>query len=257
MPEPLFPDGVALVVGGSGGVGQAIALELAQQGCDVAVTYRSNEDAARAVVAEVEALGRRASAHALSLTDEPSVGACVAAVAQRYGRLHTVVHAAGSPIDQPYFSGVTPEQWRAVMDADVNGFFHVAHHTLPKLKAGGGGSYVYVSSAGLARYPTGDVLSVAPKGAVEALMRAIAKEEGRFGIRANNVALGVIDAGMFHRLVETGELNQAYLDASKRNIALRRFGRAEEVAQAAAFLASSRASYVTGQTLMLDGGYSI
>src|SRR5690606_492378 len=100
MPETLFPDGVALVVGGSGGVGQAIALELAQQGCDVAVTYRSNEDAARAVVAEVEALGRRASAHALSLTDEPSVGACVEAVAQRYGRLHTVVHAAGSPIDQ-------------------------------------------------------------------------------------------------------------------------------------------------------------
>lgn len=256
MPE-LFPEGVALVVGGSGGVGQSIALKLAEQGCDVAVTYRSKESAAQAVVAQIEALGRRASAHALSLADEPGVGACVAAVTERYGRLHTVVHAAGSPIDQPYFSAVTPEQWRNVMEADVNGFFHVAHHTLAKLKQGGGGSYVYVSSAGLARYPTGDVLSVAPKGAVEALLRAIAKEEGRFGIRANSVALGVIDAGMFHRLVETGELNQAYLDASKRNIALRRFGTADEVAEAAAFLASSRASYITGQMLMLDGGYSV
>jgi 3-oxoacyl-[acyl-carrier protein] reductase len=257
MPESVFPEGVALVVGGSGGVGQAIALKLAEQGCDVAVTFRSKEAAAQAVVAQIEALGRRASAHPLSVTDEPSVGACVAAVSERYGRLHTVVHAAGSPIDQPYVSAVTPAQWREVMDADVNGFFHVAHHTLPRLKAGGGGSYVYVSSAGLARYPTGDVLSVAPKGAVEALLRAIAKEEGRFGIRANSVALGVIDAGMFHRLVESGELSQAYLDASKRNIALRRFGTASEVAEAAAFLASSRASYITGQMLMLDGGYSV
>ncbi|MCA9574154.1 MAG: SDR family NAD(P)-dependent oxidoreductase [Polyangiales bacterium] len=257
MSESVFPEGVALVIGGSGGVGRVIATTLAQQGCDVAVTFRSNEAAAQAVVAEIEGMGRRASAHPLSLTDEPSVGACVAAVTERYGRLHTVVHAAGSPIDQPYFSGVTPEQWRGVMDADVNGFFHVAHHALAPLKAGGGGSFVYISSAGLARYPTGDVLSVAPKGAVEALLRAIAKEEGRFGVRANSVALGVIDAGMFHRLVETGELNQAYLDASKRNIALRRFGRAEEVAEAVAFLSSSRASYITGQTLMLDGGYSI
>jgi NAD(P)-dependent dehydrogenase (short-subunit alcohol dehydrogenase family) len=244
------------VVGGSGGVGQVIALALATEGCDVAVTYRSNEAAALSVVAQIEALGRRASAHSLSLTDEPSVGACVEAVTAHYGRLHTVVHAAGSPIEQPYFSGVTPEQWRAVMDADVNGFFHVAHHALPKLKDGGG-SFVYISSAGLARYPTGDVLSVAPKGAVEALLRAIAKEEGRFGVRANSVALGVIDAGMFHRLVASGELNQAYLDASKRNIALRRFGSAEEVANAVVFLASSRASYITGQTLMLDGGYSV
>ncbi len=257
MPDDLFPQGVALVVGGSGGVGQAIALELAAQGSAVAITYRNNEARALDVVAAIQAKGGAASAHALSVGDEAGVGQCITAVAERYGNLHTVVHAAGSAIEQPYFSAVTPAQWRAVMDADVNGFFHVAHHALPKLKERGGGSFVYVSSAGLARYPTGDVLSVAPKGAVEALLRAIAKEEGRFGIRANSVALGVIDAGMFHRLVESGELSQKYLDAAKRNIALQRFGRAEEVAQAAAFLASSRASYITGQMLMLDGGYSV
>ena len=238
-------------------VGRAIALELAARGADIALTFRSNEERAREAVAEIEALGRRAKAFAVSLTDEASVRVCVEASQGELGRLHTVVHAAGSPIDQPYVSAVTPDQWRQVMDADVNGFFAVAHHTLPALKAGGGGSYVYVSSAGLARYPTGDVLSVAPKGAVEALLRAIAKEEGRFGIRANSVALGVIDAGMFHRLVETGELSEAYLAAAKKNIALKRFGRADEVAHAAAFLASSRASYITGQMLMLDGGYSV
>jgi NAD(P)-dependent dehydrogenase (short-subunit alcohol dehydrogenase family) len=121
----------------------------------------------------------------------------------------------------------------------------------------GAGSFVYISSAGLKRFPAGDVLSVAPKGAIEALLRGIAKEEGRFGIRANSVALGVIDAGMFPRLVERGELSNEWVDAAKRNAALRRFGTAVEVAEAVAFLASRRASYITGQTLLLDGGYTL
>ena len=142
------------------------------------------------------------------------------------------------------------------MDADVNGFFHVVHATLPRLRESKG-SYVFMSSAGLERFPPGDVLSVAPKGAIEALLRGIAREEGRFGVRANSVGIGVCDAGMFHRLVESGELDQAWLDASKRNISLRRFGSAREIADAAVFLASTRARYITGQRLMVDGGYAI
>lgn len=253
-----FPtDGCALVVGGSGGVGRAIAVELGAQGSNVALTYRRNEQAGKDAAAEIEALGQRASAHPLDVGDEAAVGALLTELVGTYGKVHTVVHAAGSNIDQPYFSQVDPKTWRDVMEADVGGFFHVAHHALPHLKAGGGGSFVYVSSAGLKRYPSGDVLSVAPKGAVEALLRAIAREEGRYGVRANSVALGVIDAGMFHRLVERGELDEKYIAASKRNIALRRFGTADEVAKAAAFLASSDASYITGQMLMLDGGYSV
>jgi NAD(P)-dependent dehydrogenase (short-subunit alcohol dehydrogenase family) len=174
-----------------------------------------------------------------------------------YGRVHTVVHAAGSAIGQPYVSQVEPAELRRVIDADVHGFFHVVHAALPALRAGGGGSIVYLSSAALVRHSPGDVLSTAPKAAAEALVKAIAREEGRANVRANSVALGVIDAGMFPRLVAERALGEEWLEAARKSAALRRFGTAEEAAEAVAFLASRRASYVTGQRLVVDGGYTV
>ena len=97
---------------------------------------------------------------------------------------------------------------------------------------------------------------MAPKGGIEALVRGIAREEGRFGIRANCVALGVIDAGMFLNL-QGEELDQKWMDAAIQNTPLKRFGTAKEVADAVVFLTSTHANYITGQTLRLDGGYSI
>jgi len=187
-----FPAGAAVVLGGSGGVGRAICERLAHYGSDVALTYRGNEKAARETAQVVERLGRKASIHAVSVSDADAVKALFDDVLAQHGGIHTVAHAAGSSIDQPFISQVTPEQWRAVFDADVNGFFNVVYASLPHLRAGGGGSSVYISSAGLKRIVAGDVLSVAPKGAVEALLHGIAREEGRFGVRANSVALGVI-----------------------------------------------------------------
>lgn len=251
-----FDEGVALVVGGSGGIGSEIARALGEAGTDVAVTYRGNAEAAEAVARTIREGGRKASVHKMDLGDVADVKRGVDAIVAAHGRLHTVVVAAGAPIPQPRVHELDPETFRKVIDADVNGFFHVVHATLPRLRETSG-SYVFMSSAGLERFPPGDVLSVAPKGAIEALLRGIAREEGRFGVRANSVGIGVCDAGMFHRLVESGELDQAWLDASKRNIALRRFGSAREIADAAVFLASKRARYVTGQRLMVDGGYAI
>jgi NAD(P)-dependent dehydrogenase (short-subunit alcohol dehydrogenase family) len=184
------------------------------------------------------------------------VRACLDSIATEHGAIHTIAHAAGTHIDQPYISQTTPEQWRHTMDADVNGFFHVAHAALPHLRESQG-SIVFVSSSGIRRFPPGDVLSVAPKAAIEALMRGIAREEGRYGIRANNVAVGVVDAGIFPKLVERGELSQTWIDAAMRNTPLRRFGTPKEIADAVVFLASTRARYITGQTLFVDGGYTL
>lgn len=245
-----------MVVGGSGGVGGAIVERIASYGANVAVTYRGNAERAERAAGEARAHGVTATVHRMVMGDGDGVRRVLGEIAAEHGRVHTVVHAAGSKIEQPFIGEVTSEAWRAVIEADVNGVFDVVSATLPMLRDGGG-SYVFISSAGLVRYPAGDILSVAPKAAVEALIRGIAREEGRFGVRANSVALGVIDAGMFPQLVETGEISAAWVEAAKKNAALRRFGTAREVAEAVAFLASSRASYVTGQRLVLDGGYSI
>jgi NAD(P)-dependent dehydrogenase (short-subunit alcohol dehydrogenase family) len=251
-----FPNGVALVVGGSGGIGGAIAEALAGAGVTLAITYRNNKDAADAVAEDIRSHGGTCSVHRVDLADLGSVNDCLDALVEEHGSIHTIAHAAGTHIDQPYISQTTPEQWRNTMDWDVNGFFHVVHAALPLLRASKG-SIVFVSSSGLRRFPPGDVLSVAPKGAIEALMRGIAREEGRHGIRANNVAVGVVDAGMFPKLIERGELSQAWIDAAMRNTPLRRFGTPKEIADAVVFLASERARYITGQTLFVDGGYTL
>ncbi|MGB5312848.1 MAG: SDR family oxidoreductase [Polyangiales bacterium] len=251
-----FPQGVALVIGGSGGIGSAIARGFAEAGAAIAITYRHNEEAANEVALKIRQGGGSCSVHQVDLADLDSMNACLDALVAEHGSIHTIAHAAGTHIDQPYISQTTPEQWRNTMDWDVNGFFHVVHAALPHLRASRG-SIVFVSSSGLRRFPPGDVLSVAPKGAIEALMRGVAREEGRHGIRANNVAVGVVDAGMFPRLVERGELSQAWVDAALRNTPLRRFGKPSEIADAVVFLASERARYITGQTLFVDGGYTL
>jgi NAD(P)-dependent dehydrogenase (short-subunit alcohol dehydrogenase family) len=252
-----FPSGVAVVVGGSGGLGAAICERLARAGADVALSYRHNRDAAEASAARVRAHGRRATVEAIDLGDAMRVSDWLAACRRDFLRVHTLVLAAGSAIGQPRVAEVDPDEWRRVIDADVHGAFHVLGAALPHLREGGGGAIVYLSSAGLRRHPPGDLLSLAPKAAVEALLRGIAREEGRFGVRANAVALGVVDAGMFPRLIAAGALGPDWLEAAKRNVALRRFATAEEVADVVTFLASRRAAYVTGQQLAVDGGYTL
>ncbi len=251
-----FPEGVALVIGGSGGLGSAIARGFADAGVTLAITYRNHEERANDVASTIRNGGGTCSVHQVDLGNLESVNACLDGLIAEHGSIHSIAHAAGTHIDQPYISQTTPEQWRNTMDWDVNGFFHVVHAALPHLRASKG-SIVFVSSSGLRRFPPGDVLSVAPKGAIEALMRGLAREEGRHGIRANNVAVGVVDAGMFPKLVERGELNQTWIDAALRNTPLRRFGKPEEIANAVVFLASGRARYITGQTLFVDGGYTL
>jgi NAD(P)-dependent dehydrogenase (short-subunit alcohol dehydrogenase family) len=250
-----FPGGVALVVGGSGGIGQSICVALAEAGCDVVLTYRSNKEAAERVARKVSELGRSGSIFGLDLADSEHVHRTIASIVDAHKDLHTVVYAAGPGIEMRFVSELDDDQWQKALAVDGHGFFSLVRATLPHLRASGG-SIVAITSAGLARYPARDVLSVGPKAAVTALVHAVAHEEGRFGVRANAVALGVIEAGMFERLAGK-ELDQRWLDAARDNIALKRFGRASEVADAVVYLASKRASYVTGQTLWLDGGYHI
>ena len=252
-----FPEGAALVVGGSGGTGQVICQTLAQSGSDIALTYNTNEARAGEVVSAVEALGRKARAFQMSIGDVSTVDAAIAGAVDAFPRIHTVVVAAGSDIAQDFISEITQAQWAQVIDADLNGFFNIVKATLPHLREKGGGSYVHVSSAGLLRWPERDVLSVAPKAAIDSLITGIAKEEGKFGIRANSVLLGVVEAGIFLRLWSEGVFDEKWKQAVLEGLAIKRFGQPEEIANAVTFLASNRASYITGQMLNVSGGYGI
>jgi 3-oxoacyl-[acyl-carrier protein] reductase len=257
MSERLFPDGAALVIGGSGGVGQAVSRELARAGTDVAITFNRKREVAEKLAAELRELGRKASTHQLTIGDAARVEAVVDESAAAHGRLHTVVVGAGTLATQVRLAEMTRELWQTVIEQDVNGFFNVMRATLPRLRDWGGGSYVHLGSAGQLSWPERDGISVAPKAAIEALITGIAREEGRHHIRANSVLLGVIEAGMFLELTRQGAFGEAWVKEVHKNLALKRWGKPEEVGHAVVFLASNRAAYVTGQRIAVAGGYGL
>lgn len=253
---PLYPaTGKALVIGGSGGVGAEICRVLARDGCDVALTYFNNRAKAEAAAGQVRAEGRTASIHGINIEAPEAVRQLVDAVAAG-GGLHTVVYAAGPLVPLLHLSRIEPEQMKTHLLQDAFGFFNVVHYAIPHLRAARG-SIVAIQSAAQFRYAPADGLSVVPKASVNAIMTGVAKEEGRYGVRANGVALGMIDAGQQPELMRLGYIDQKYVDTAAANVPLKMWGQAIDVAEAVTYLASSRARFVSGQVINVDGGYHV
>ncbi len=240
-------DRVALVTGSSRGIGRAIALELAGAGMDVVVTYLERQQAAAAVAAEARASGVRALSLPLDVSSRASVRAAIAAACAEFGRVDILVNSAGI-LEQKPFATITDDDWDRMMAVNLRGAFVCAQELMPHMKERGFGRIVNVASSGGQLGGTLAVHYATSKAGIIGLTRSLAKL-GAPEVLVNCVAPGLIESEM-----TAAEIASQGGQAKIGSIPIGRPGLAEEVAGAVAYLASDAASYVTGQTLNINGG---
>lgn len=251
-----FRNGIALVAGGSGGLGASICRLLAKVGVDIAFTYFRNEITAKELVNELESAGVRAMAIRMDLADLESVKAGVETVRAKFGDPSTLIYAAGPQLHFRYIVNIEPDLFHRTMKQDVDGFYNLVSSVLPILREERG-ALVALATPAIQKYTKKDILSIAPKAAVHAIVKGIAVEEGRYGVRANSVGVGLVgDAGLFESLKENGSIDDKFMKATYERVPLARLGKSSEIAEAVIFLASEKASFITGNILMADGGLS-
>ena len=255
----LFPEGVptgaVVIFGATGGIGPAICSTFAAAGCRLAITYHKGQERAEALAADLKAAGAEVTALKVDVTDPASVESCLEAAAETFGGIASIIYASGPKVTIRPIADIDPELWASAINTDVNGFFHIVRAAIPYLRRSRG-PIVALCTAGTARYPSLDILSAGPKASVQMLVRGIAREEGRNGIRANSIGVGTIQAGQSMELMSDPRFERV-VDRVINATPLKRLGEASEIASVALFLASPMASYVNGQHVNVDGGGSV
>jgi 3-oxoacyl-[acyl-carrier protein] reductase len=242
---------VALVTGGSRGIGRAIVETLAADGCDVTFLYRGSAAAAEEVVAAASAGGRAVTGEQADVRDSAACAAAVERLAERAGRIDVLVNNAGV-IRDGLLAMLSDDDVETVLDTNVGGVFNVTRAVAPHMIAKRSGAIVNLSSISGQKGGRGQTNYAASKGAVDAFTRALAVELAPRKVRVNAVAPGVIETEMSQAVREMAGDEQL-----KSRILLRRYGEPQEIAYAVWFLASRFSQYLTGQVIAVDGGFKM
>ena len=242
-----FTDSIVVVTGGTRGIGRATSLAFAREGATVFAAYRANDDAARALLDEAVGLPGTITPYRADVATSEGAVALINAAAAACGHIDILVNNAGV-IKDCYLAMMSDDDWDAVIRSNINPLFHCCKWGLRKMMGRRSGSIVNISSISAVIGTAGQANYAASKGAVISFTKSLAREAGAMGIRVNAVVAGMIATDM------TADLKQDVVDRVVKGSALGRIGAPDEVAAAVLFLASGRASYITGQSLVVDGG---
>jgi len=241
---------LAVVSGGSRGIGRAIVRRLAEDGYDISFCYRNDEESANTVVKEVAELGGRVLAVRADVADADAARAWLARTGAELGDIDVVVTSAGITRDNP-LALMADSDWQQVIRTNLDGVFNVCRPAVFDMMKRRSGCVITLSSiSGVYGNPSQTNYSASKSGII-GFTRALAKEVGKYGIRANTVAPGLIQTDMIDEMAQNKRTKLL------SNIPLGRFGRADEIADLVAFLASDRATYITGSVLEIHGGMTI
>jgi 3-oxoacyl-[acyl-carrier protein] reductase len=241
---------VALVTGGSRGIGRGIVKAFAAEGARVAFVYRGNQEAATSLVQEVKQTGGAALALQADVTDQAAAEQCVERAENEWGRFDILVNNAGI-IRDDLFVRMEPEAWQEVLNTNLGGTYHFCRAVAYTLMKQRRGRIINISSVAAEHVNPGQANYAASKGAINAFTRALAVELASRNVTVNAIAPGFIETDMSEAV-----RNKAG-DLLKKYIPMRRLGQPEDIARVAVFLASADSGYMTGQVLTVDGGLSL